>query len=258
MNTLILNRRTLCTGSAALLLLAGCTTLPMNHIEGTATYRERMLLPPGSRLEVTVEDISLADVPATVLSRTVVQLSGAPPYPFTVQYRASGMAPGHRHGIRARIEHEGRLLFITDTHHALPRPDDAEPLQLMLVRAQPPSTATLENTYWKLLRLGDQAVQVEDNAREPHLILRVDEDGGRAVSGFAGCNGLAGSFTLEGEHIAFPQLASTLRACATGMDTEQAFHEALAAARRWAIRGEQLTLSDADGRQVALFESRYL
>ena len=33
-------------------------------IEGTATYRERMALPPGAVFEATLEDVSRADAPA--------------------------------------------------------------------------------------------------------------------------------------------------------------------------------------------------
>ncbi|MGC4007850.1 MAG: META domain-containing protein [Pseudomonas sp.] len=90
------------------------------------------------------------------------------------------------------------------------------------------------------------------------MILQAPDDGTRRVAGFAGCNGMGGGYTVEGERITFTQMVSTLRACPQGMDTEYAFHQMLMAAQRWAIRGEQLDLFDADGQRIALFESRYL
>ena len=56
-----------------MLSLAGCSPeqgaepaseAAMTRIEGTVFYRERMLLPPGTQVEVQVVDISLADAPA--------------------------------------------------------------------------------------------------------------------------------------------------------------------------------------------------
>ncbi|MGH7381543.1 MAG: hypothetical protein ACREKR_04850 [Candidatus Methylomirabilales bacterium] len=49
------------------------------------------------------------------------------------------------------------------------------------------STAELEYTYWKLVRLGDQPVIVSPGRPEPYLRL-VPE--GRRAQGFAGCNRL--------------------------------------------------------------------
>lgn len=143
MNTPTLTRRTLCA-AGALLLLAACTPpTDLVHLQGTASYRERMVLPPGARLEITIRDVSLADEPQKVLARSSTELSGAPPYPFTVDYRAADLEAGHTYGVRARIEHDGELLFTTDTFHALPPASDTTPLDLMLVRVQAPSSAAL-------------------------------------------------------------------------------------------------------------------
>lgn len=240
----------------------------MLRVSGNATYRERMLLPPGSVLQVTVEDVSRADAPAEVLGRTEVQGRNAPPIPFVVEYPAAKILPGHRYGVRARITQGENLLFVTDTFIALPGSGESSPLELRLVRTAqvppapaapaPASTAQLENTYWKLLQLGSAAVRIAERQREPHLILQAPDEGTRRVTGFAGCNRMMGSYTLEGDRIEFKQLAGTLMACAEGMETETAFHQALLATRRWAIRGEQLDLFDAEGARVALFESVYL
>lgn len=264
MKTSPITRRALCA-NGSLLLLTGCSGLhdatdtpsAMIRLEGTAAYRERMALPPDAKLEVVVEDVSLADAPAQVLGSTTVQPAGQVPIRFSVEYPAAGIVAGHRYGVRARIEHQGRLLFISDTFNALPPPGGT--LDLMLVQARPAQpTATLENTYWKLLRLGDTEVTVAQDQREPHMILQAPDDGTKRVAGFAGCNNMGGGYTLDGQSISFTQMVSTLRACPQGMDTEHAFHQMLVAARRWAIRGEQLDLFDADGQRIAVFESRYL
>ena len=55
-------------------------------IQGTATYRERMSLPPAAVFEATLEDVSRADAPATVVATTRVPSPGQPPIAFSISY----------------------------------------------------------------------------------------------------------------------------------------------------------------------------
>lgn len=117
------------------------------------------------------------------------------------------------------------------------------------------STATLENTYWKLVQLGSTRVGVTDNHVEPHFILHPDEN---RVSGSGGCNRLLGSYQVDGNRLSFSRMAGTMMACTAGMELERAFHEALGHVTTWRISGEELELLDATGGVVAKFESVYL
>jgi heat shock protein HslJ len=119
----------------------------------------------------------------------------------------------------------------------------------------PSSTAQLENTYWKLMALKDSIVETPEGAREIHLVLNSE---GKRVSGFAGCNRISGGYGLEGDKITFGALARTMMACATGMEIERQFNEALSRVAGWKISGETLQLTDAHGATIATFESRYL
>jgi len=71
-------------------------------------------------------------------------------------------------------------------------------------------TASLQNTYWKLLKLGDTPVVMQKQQREPHFVLRSQE---HRVGGSGGCNRLMGGYELEGSNLAFTQMASTMMAC---------------------------------------------
>lgn len=117
------------------------------------------------------------------------------------------------------------------------------------------STASLENTYWKLMRLGSQPVTVADNQREPHFVLQPET---KRVAGSGGCNRMMGSYTLDGNKLSFSQMAGTRMACPQGMDVEQAFYAALQKVTSWRIDGETLELFDAAGASVAGFDSRYM
>ena len=117
------------------------------------------------------------------------------------------------------------------------------------------STAKLENTYWKLVRLGNEPVVLEEGDKEPYMTLMPQRNG---VQGFAGCNRLMGSYELKGENLKFGRMASTRMACQNGMELENSFMQALESTAKWKIEGEHLELSDLTGTLVARFESRYM
>ncbi len=87
-----------------------------DQVTGTAAYRERIAMLPGTVFEAVLEDVSLADAPATVLGSYVNDDAGNPPYGFAIDYDAAAIQPGHRYAVRARLTGpDGRLLFVTDT-----------------------------------------------------------------------------------------------------------------------------------------------
>ncbi|MGE0582497.1 MAG: YbaY family lipoprotein [Steroidobacteraceae bacterium] len=129
------------TRAAALVLAAlvtGCTlpaSPPMASVTGTATYRERMALPPDATFEASIEDVSRADAPAVTVASARIDAPGAPPFRFTIAYDPARIEPSHRYAIRARVTHGEQLLFTTATHVPLPMGPDAAPVSLMMVRA---------------------------------------------------------------------------------------------------------------------------
>ncbi|MDC5852783.1 YbaY family lipoprotein [Vibrio europaeus] len=105
------------------LVLVGCqsaeTTQSQNKVEsvtGTVSYRERIALPKGSLITVTLQDVSLADAPAKVIAKHRFETNGAQsPFEFDLAYHTSKIDPRHRYSVSARIEVNGKLRFITDT-----------------------------------------------------------------------------------------------------------------------------------------------
>ncbi|MDQ3774197.1 MAG: META domain-containing protein [Pseudomonadota bacterium] len=106
----------------------------------------------------------------------------------------------------------------------------------------------LENTHWKLTRLGGRAVVVGEGQGEPHLVLRPEKD---QANGSGGCNRLFGGYRLEGGRISFSGIATTRMSCPAGMEIEGEFLRALAEAETWKISGPELDLFDAGGEPVA-------
>jgi heat shock protein HslJ len=113
--------------------------------------------------------------------------------------------------------------------------------------------APLENTYWKVMELRGRPVSVVENQREPYVQFR----SGNRVAGSGGCNRLMGSYTLAGDTLRLSGLATTLMACAQGMEQEQALLDALGTVNRYAITRDTLRLYASDD-LVARLEARYM
>ena len=108
------------------LVVAACSSMPgdepaSTQVDVTATYRERIMLPPGHVLTVKVEDVSLMDAPARVLGETRQPLEGrGPPYSVTLSVPNSQIDPRHTYAVRAEIrDPAGALRFTTDTRHSV-------------------------------------------------------------------------------------------------------------------------------------------
>ena len=103
-------------------------------VEGQAIYRERMMLPPGSRLTVQLVDNRLADTPKAVIAETTVEDVGAPPIAFSLSYPADALRPDGMYGLHASLRGpDGQLMFVTDTRQALDVAG-AVPVELLLKR----------------------------------------------------------------------------------------------------------------------------
>ena len=78
------------------------------------------------------------------------------------------------------------------------------------------------------------------------------------VSGSAGCNQYAGTYTVSGNSIQISSpMASTLMACAQEvMDQESAYLKALGEAKTYAVGEDGLTLADANETTVASYEAQ--
>src|SRR5690606_19646821 len=82
-------------------------------LTGSATYRERIALPPDAAVEATVGDVTRADRPAELIGRTRIEPIQGLPIRFAIPYDPNLIKLGRRHTLQARIVAEGQLLFAT-------------------------------------------------------------------------------------------------------------------------------------------------
>lgn len=139
----------LAAAGGALLLLA-CTSvtgpsqstpqaLQPVRVTGTITWRERMAVPPDAEVIVRLQDVSRMDAPAVVLAEQRFKTGGRqPPYPFELTVDASRIEARMRYTVSARVEHQGRLLFINDTSYPVLTQGADYTANLMLVQVRNP------------------------------------------------------------------------------------------------------------------------
>lgn len=97
---------------------------------------------------------------------------------------------------------------------------------------------------WKLTSYGPADAQTPVVA-DVEAGLTFNEDG--TVTGNAGCNGLGGSYTVEGDQVIFSEVVSTLMACDDPrMEQEDAVVQVLNGTATFKIEGNTLTLTNND------------
>jgi copper homeostasis protein (lipoprotein) len=114
-------------------------------------------------------------------------------------------------------------------------------------------TARLEDTEWKLIALGEEAVMAPPAGRPGASLLLRGAD--KRASGSDGCNRFMAGYELEGDRISFSQAASTMMACVDGEEVARRYMQALSTTARWRVLGGQLELYDADGRLLARLQA---
>ncbi|MFO1417076.1 MAG: YbaY family lipoprotein [Methylotetracoccus sp.] len=222
-------------------------------VSGTASYRERIALPPDATFEVTLEDVSLADAPAELIGNLSATPAGQVPIRFDVSYNEGDIKPNHQYAVRARITRAGVLLWTTTRRYPVLTMGAGNRVNLLLERVVERAASTaprsITETYWKLTELNGAPVNAPRLRTEPHLIL---QSGSRLV-GSGGCNRMLGTYTLDGAAIAFGPVASTEMACPDGMELESAFFRTLPSVRAWKIDGDRLEFKGSHGESLAGF-----
>lgn len=111
--------------------------------------------------------------------------------------------------------------------------------------------AALEDTYWFLMNLGDEAFLAPMNGPEPYLRL---DSRTATFEVIDGCSRLSGEYELESDQIHFGALEGHTEDC---LEQAAAYRDALKATVSWSIQGALLRLYNADGEMLAWFEPRF-
>ncbi len=209
------------------------------QVTGSVTYLERMALPPEAKLKVSLQDVSLQDVPAKVISQTETELKGVPA-PFSLPYDADQILPNHTYSVRAQIVLDDRLLFSSTSFYPVLTNGAGDTADIIVKRANMAQTNIL-GTEWTVVSIGDQPITL---ARMPTISFGKDGK----VSVFGGCNRFMGQLETNERGLGLSdKMAGTLMACSPELDTlERHLLTQLQNASVFNSNGQELTIMNAD------------
>lgn len=109
----------------------------------------------------------------------------------------------------------------------------------------------MQNTYWKLVSLNGEKVEVFENNDELHFIIKEEQ-----ARGSDGCNRFFMPVEIVEKKIKFGHGGSTRKMCIEGMEQSQEFLDTLNEATLWKIDGDILKLNNKD-KVIATFQAIY-
>ena len=213
---------------ATAFLLGGCepqestapptppTTQGAHAVTGNATYRERIMPPPGSSLRVQLLDNLLADTPKAVIAETTVTDFAGPPIAFTLPFDPAKLRENGQYGLHATLAGpDGRPMFVSDTRVPVD-PSANVPVEIGMIHVGAPSAdtsappASPPPTNWQCgdLRVGAtfdnvaQRVTLSYSGRSRMLPQAVAASGARYADDIGNefwTKGNTGTLTLDGE-----------------------------------------------------------
>ncbi|MEJ2710494.1 MAG: META domain-containing protein [Anaerolineales bacterium] len=107
--------------------------------------------------------------------------------------------------------------------------------------------ATLTENVWVMLSYGDPN---SPQTVPPGILLTANFSVDGNMSGFSGCNSYNVGYATQDGEITLGPVASTMMACPTGMEEEQAYLEALGSVQNYEIKGNALTLTYNQGTEA--------
>lgn len=242
---------------ATCLLLQACQLMPstedaMETLNIEVSYRENMMLPPGSELSIKLEDVSKMDVASTVLAQKVMAINTAPPYALQLKYVSNSMTEKGRYSLRATIRHQGQLIF-TSTEHIDPNTVDADGTVKITVHKtgnHSHKSSGLSDHTWQLKQLNGKAIAVEDGQKKPTLSF---DSKAQKIAGLGGCNRFFASYEKNQKQLSFGMIGATMMMCNKGMALEQQYLAALAKVDHFDVKADQLYLYDKNKQVLASF-----
>lgn len=231
--------------TAFLATAAGAVAAEFRTLEGSASYRERIAVPPGAVLEVELYDVSRQDAPAPRLSAITLRAESVP-VAFQLLYDPAMIDERHSYAVSAKLVVDGETVFRSTSVHAVLTRGAPDRVEILMEKMGQGARAAgdmpaLVGVTWLVEDIRGGGVM--DRAQ---TTIGFDERGG--VHGSGGCNQFNGAAEVSGGALSFGPLAATRRACAEAlMDQESKFFGALDAVKGYRFDGPFLLLTDAAG-----------
>ncbi|MET0208357.1 MAG: YbaY family lipoprotein [Burkholderiaceae bacterium] len=121
------------------LWLGGCADAPpatMRRVQGSVLLPDRAPLENGTLVFIRLQDVSRMDAPALLLAERRIEAGDHRQAPFVFDFgiEPERIDPRARYVVSARIEREGRLLYISDTAYPVLTQGAGDKARLVLRR----------------------------------------------------------------------------------------------------------------------------
>lgn len=220
-------------------------------MSGQVTYLQRIALPTGAVIEVSLDDVSLADAPARRLGSTTITTKGENvPVPFKLTYDAAAVRPERTYAVSARISIDGQLQWISATRHAVltsGNPSDdvtitvqqvPEIHQVAATDSQPDESSPVGRWQLERIEYGKDKTVTPSSPEK----YRVEFLEGGSLVARLDCNRGRGGYKVSGSTLSIDPILSTLMACG-GDSIAREFAKALQTATSFRRRNDTLMLS---------------
>lgn len=266
-------------------------TSQQHTITANVYYLQRIALPPGAQVSLILEETvkvtaavatdSVTDVAiatgvdaevvdatidtvgattvdtevavAKVIAEQTITAATAPPYKIDLNYSATQINPEHSYVLRAKIEHEGKLLFTNAQPIAAFANQTDKPIEILVSQPSVDPKVALVTKQWQLSMLGEQAITAEVTKQIPYLTFNKDDN---SLFGFAGCNRFRGSYEAMGNTVSLTQLSTTKKMCFQQMNLETQFLTVLSEADNFKVSDKVLTLYSISGIALGQFSAQ--
>lgn len=230
----------------ALLLLLTPATAATVTLEGTVSYRERIALPEGATLRVSL--VRLESVAPIIGANATLPVNGQVPIGFVLNVHTGIDMFDGSYGVIAEISAGGRVLFVTPVPSPVPDTPGSrvavrlnyapQPIVETPVALSDPGFLDVE---WKVTSIGGRPVS---GNRPPTLTIAADH----RATGSGGCNNFFAEASLTDDGISFGPAAATRMMCdKPAMEQEADFFAALAAVTAYEHDTKGLRLLDVSG-----------
>ncbi|HSQ10680.1 MAG TPA: YbaY family lipoprotein, partial [Burkholderiaceae bacterium] len=126
------------TCAVRLLMLLPLGAARAETVTGTATYLQRIALPPSAVFEASVQEVSGVDAAAEVIGSIRIENPGAPPIAFAIEIDPKRIDERRRYTVRATISVDGKLLLTTDRAYPVLTQGNGREVALLLRSAGGP------------------------------------------------------------------------------------------------------------------------
>jgi len=218
------------------------------NLTGNVMYKERIALPAGSKMEVTLLDTSGNDAQAGVIASSTIITNGENvPLPFTLSYDTTRINEDMLYSVRAQIFVGEKLKWTSTTGVPVltrnnPTTTIEVPVSLVSgnsVVTTPSIKSALAGTEWSWKETRFINASTVSPQQPEQFVIKFQAD--KTFVSSTDCNDLMGKFIVQGEILSIGPIASTKRMC-IAVTQESEYTQQLGRAASFTIVGNILTI----------------